>query len=619
MRSFLAAPLALVTLAALAAFSSCSRVEELTLAEIEQRLRSAEGDLVSRTEYKPWRGEKYVPGRVGGSWRSAMLSDPKSFNLLIAERDQATNTIVNQMHDSLLDYDYVRREWIPNCAAAELFPDEKAGTLRVVYTLRDDLWWSFYRSDRRVKVTSDDVIFWYDEIEGDPAFQSSAYNGHFQQMPDGTLAPITIERIDDRRFAFNFPRMCAEPFLETNRNFGPRFVFEPAKRERGVQGVLELFSVAADPRAIPSMGMWFLVEYVPSQRLVFKRNPDYWNKDARGAAIPYPEEKVFSIITDENTQYLLFKERKVESYRARPENVEEVVAGAGTEADDYTVFRADGALGAGFWSFNQNPKNAQTPQYEWFTKREFRQAMSCLLNRERIISQTYRGLADPEYHFFSEMNPYFDPEIKLKYLYDPAVALRLLDSIGMRRDASGILRDVKGRVVEFDLTITADSASGSDIASIIVDECKAVGITVRVRPVDFQKLVEQLTETYDWQTIMIGFGANNWPSQGSNAWLSSGNLHLWHPYQKAPATEWEARLDYLFYEGSATIDRDKAKRIWDEFQSIMLEECPVVYLVRPQSFLALRNRWDFSNFYYDNRNNSSGELYKDYVFLREGA
>jgi peptide/nickel transport system substrate-binding protein len=140
------------------------------------------------------------------------------------------------------------------------------------------------------------VIFWYNEIEGDENFQSSAYNGQFLIMEDGSEARITIHKIDDSRFRFHFPRIVADPLLTTNRDFGPRHVYEPAKKANGVQGVLDLFSVASDPKLIPSMGQWFLVEYVPSQRLVFKRNPHYWNKDSAGLSIPYIEENIVQIL-----------------------------------------------------------------------------------------------------------------------------------------------------------------------------------------------------------------------------------------------------------------------------------------------------------------------------------
>ena len=56
-----------------------------------------------------------------------------------------------------------------------------------------------------------------------------------------------------------------------------------------------------------------------------------------------------------------------------------------------------------------------------------------------------------------------------------------------------------------------------------------------------------------------------------------------------------------------------AQKIWDEYQTILLEQCPVIYLVSSQSFIGVRNRWDKSNIYYDN----VGGLQTQYTGLQQ--
>ncbi|MBQ9630831.1 MAG: ABC transporter substrate-binding protein, partial [Treponema sp.] len=214
--------------------------------------------------------------------------------------------------------------------------------------------------------------------------------------------------------------------------------------------------------------------------------------------------------------------------------------------------------------------------------------------------------------FFPEANPFYNPEITLEYQYNPERATSLLKSIGMEIKNS-TMYDSLGNAVEYDLSIPSSSAIANDIAQTIADECSKIGIKVNVRQIDFQKLVESLTASYDWHSVIIGLGTNLFPSQGSNVWPSSGNLHLWHPLQEKAATEWEARIDYLYNEGNYTIDKDKASEIWNEYQRILLEECPVIYLLRSRSFFSIRNKWDLQNVYYDNLNGAK----TDYVFLRE--
>lgn len=615
----------ILSIAPLFFLSGCSKSPEMTLEEIEAYRAGSQNDLIGKTVSRPWKDEGWKNGSVGGIWNTSITGDPKSFNILIAERDAETASILSPLTEALVDYNVVKKKWVPRCASFEIKTDEEKETLDVIYTLRDDLYWSFYNDLKpKVKVTSEDVVFWYKEIMCDEQIGSSSYNSQFMEMPDGSEGLITIEKIDELSFAFHFPRIVAEPLLATNMSFGPAFLYKPAKEKGGAQGIKDLFSVATDPKLIPSMGEYFITEYTPGQRIVYERNPNYWEKDQAGESVNYPQKKIAQIVGDRNTEYLLFKQQKLESYSPTPEQLDDMVSAASNKIDPegkllsvksgFTVFNSAGGMSAPMWTFNQNPKNKDEHFYKWFTKKEFRQAMSCILNRERIISQAYRGLAEPKYSFFPEANTFFNENIVLKYRFSHAHAKKLLESAGFSVRSDGFLYDPDGAKVEFDLTVTSANPVYCDIAQIITDECKKAGITVNVRQTDFQKLVEQLTSTYDWQSMIIGLsGSAIFPTQGSNVWVSSGNLHMWYPLQEKPATDWEARIDFLYNAAKCTIDEEKARGLWNEYQEIILEQCPVIYLVRSRNFFALQNRWDFSNVYFDNMNGAETR----HVFLQQ--
>ncbi|MCL2410151.1 MAG: ABC transporter substrate-binding protein [Treponema sp.] len=637
----------ILTILCLLLFFSCARHEEFTLEELEGFTAEGLAELLALTVERPWQEWEFQPGVVGGTWFGAMPSDPKSFNFLIAEQDNVTREVVDRMQGGLLlHYDTATNEWMPRLASPEVVIDEENGTLQVILTLRDDLYWSYYpgldrrgnaftrffrnlfsrgRQDytdgeiRTVRVTSDDVIFWYDEIQGDPAMQSSGLFGQFVIMPDGSERRITISRIDDLTFYFTFPRIVADPFLAVNMRFGPRHIFEPAKLEGGAEAVRNLHSVAVDPRTIPSMGAWFLVEYSPGQRLVYRRNPNYWRRNIYGVSVPYPEELIMRIVPSEITRLLLFQRGSIDSYALRSEDVPVLIH---PRDKDYTVFTSEGLLQTSFWTFNQNPAQSDTPQYEWFTRREFRQAMSSLLNRERINNQVHRGLAEPQLRIFPPQNRFYNPDITNRFTFNQERAIALLSSIGINRDSAGTMRDWDNRPIEFDLSIRTESAALMDIATIIADELDSVGIRLNVRVIDFQMLVEQLMTTFEWQSMIMGLsGSQVFPSQGSNVWPSSGNLHMWHPNQVTPATEWEARIDWLYNEGKFTYDDELAWPIWNEFQEILLYELPKIHLLSPRIFWAINNRWDLTNVFFDNMNfehrTSTGLDYIEHVFLRK--
>lgn len=590
-------------------FISCHKQEDLTLEQINELIKNLDSQLIENTISRPYKNQKYENGLTGGVWNDTILSDPKTFNQLIAERDGASSDLINNTVDYLLDYDPVERQWKGRMADYEIETDVERDILTVHFTIRDDAFWSYYGKEDLIPVTSDDFGFWYDEIEGDPECHSGGYPSQFMVKADGTTAHIDFVKIDDKHFDFVFPRIIADPLLTTNMNCCPSFVYRPAKEKDGVEGIKNLFSVDCDPKTIPSCGMFYITEYIPARRIVLTKNPYYWEKDENGLSVPYYTKKIFQIVGDQNTDFLLFNQGKTEVYTPRPEDVNELVY---NQKNGYSVYNAEGSMGASMWSFNQNPVNKDSGFYYWFTKKEFRQAMSCVLNRDRIISQTYRGLASPKYDFFPEVNPYYNPDISLEYKYNLDRAESLLKKAGFIRKEDGYFYDDKNRKVEFDLTIPSSTTVYNDIAQILVDEASKIGITITIRQTDFQKIVEMITSTYDWQSVFIALGANLFPTQGSNVWPSTGNLHLWYPLQEKPATEWEERADYLYNEGKYTLDEAAAKKIWDEYQKIFLEQCPVIYLMRSRSFLAISNKWDLSNVYYDNLNGAVLE----HVFLR---
>ena len=68
-------------------------------------------------------------------------------------------------------------------------------------------------------------------------------------------------------------------------------------------------------------------------------------------------------------------------------------------------------------------------------------------------------------------------------------------------------------------------------------------------------------------------------------------MHEWYPNEPKPATDWEARIDQLMNLQMTTLDPVKRKEYYDEVQYIISDMVPFVYLVVPESFVAVRNKF----------------------------
>ena len=74
-----------------------------------------------------------------------------------------------------------------------------------------------------------------------------------------------------------------------------------------------------------------------------------------------------------------------------------------------------------------------------------------------------------------------------------------------------------------------------------------------------------------------------------NVVKSSGFTHQWFPRQKTPATEWEARLDYLMDAQMKTLDLNERKKDYNEVQQILAEQVPMIFTVTPLYYAAMRS------------------------------
>lgn len=581
-------------------YISCGAREEVSLDEAQALRNKNKNQITSQTIYKPG-PPKYEIGVAGGTYHTYILGDPKSFNLATI-KETITSRVTDHLYPTLFDYDAYEKKFIPDNASFEVSYDEDAQITYVDIELRNDLYW-VTAGGSKIKVTADDVVFWYNEVEGDPAVQSSGYGSRFVENAEGELVEIRLEKTGELTARFIIPTIIANPLLTVGMSFGPYYLFKPAKDSGGAAGVLDVLSVATNPKDVPSAGKFMLTAYSPGQFVELSRNPNYWKKDEEGNTLPYIDKIIIHIIASQDAALLDFKSGDLTSYSARPEDLDSLIADK--EKGGYDVYNAGPSLGSAFISFNQNPNALSAEKLAWFSNKYFRQAMSCIIPRERFIQEVYRGLAEPAYYFFARANMFFDEDINLQYRYDLKRAKKLLKKAGFHENDEGLMEDEQGNVLEFELEMGAQDTLGIDMAQLFAEEAKKVGVTIEVKPIDFQTLVEKLTKSYKWDAVMIALGSNYWPSGGNNVWPSSANLHLWYPLQSEPATEWEARIDELYQKGQRTIDTVERKKIYDEYQKILLEELPFIYLVYPDGFVAYKRQ--VKNLYLDNLSGSSVE------------
>jgi peptide/nickel transport system substrate-binding protein len=126
------------------------------------------------------------------------------------------------------------------------------------------------------------------------------------------------------------------------------------------------------------------------------------------------------------------------------------------------------------------------------------------------------------------------------------------------------------------------------MATMIQQDLKKIGIKVNVVTLDFNSLLERMTQTFNYEACLLGFlNADLDPNSFMTVWLSSADNHQWNPKQKSPATPWEAEIDKLMRAQASSGDDQKRKQYWDRVQQIEWEQEPFIFLVNRDALVAI--------------------------------
>jgi peptide/nickel transport system substrate-binding protein len=524
---------------------------------------------------------------------TSITSDPKTFNY-------ALNNSVPRVFDltsaALTDEHGITAEIMPSLAESwEISPDK----LRFTFQLREGLKWSDGQP-----LTADDVVFSYQDVyfnEKIPSDVRDAFRiGEQQKLP-------TIKKLDDRRVEFTLPEPFA-PFLRTIGNGAilPAHVLRESVFTNDADGkpkFISTWNTDTDPKSVVVNGPYMMESYTPSQRVVFRRNPYYWRKDAQGQQQPYIERIIWQIVENSDVQMLRFRSGDLDLAPLRTEDFS--LLKREEKRGNFTIRNGGQASGRSFIAFNLNQAKDERGKpfvdpikSRWFNTKEFRQAVAYALDRQAIINNLFRGVGELQNSPISVQSPYFlSPEQGLKvYEHNPQKSKELLKKAGFKYDSRGQLLDQDGNRVRFSLSLPAGSRRGQQYAAQIQQDLKQIGIQMDLNPVDFNVLVEQI-DARNWDMYFIGYTGGVEPNDGSNYWRSTGTSHDFNQGQK-PGTppiqgwvvsDWEKEIDRLFIAGAREFDETKRKQIYAEFQKIVQEQVPVIHLVNPIALSAGRN------------------------------
>jgi peptide/nickel transport system substrate-binding protein len=160
-------------------------------------------------------------------------------------------------------------------------------------------------------------------------------------------------------------------------------------------------------------------------------------------------------------------------------------------------------------------------------------------------------------------------------------ARQLLSADGFRFQG-GALLDPAGKPVEFTIIVSNSNPERQQMAAMIQDDLKPLGMHVNVAPMDFRSLGERVQQTRQFEAALLSLGsADADPNPSLSVFLSSAGNHLWNPLQKTPATPWEAEIDEAMRRQQVALNYAERKKMFDRVQQLLVENQPMIALVSP--------------------------------------
>ncbi len=413
---------------------------------------------------------------------------------------------------------------VPNVASSWEVNDEATA---FTFGLRESMKWSDGEP-----FTADDIMFWYEDVlmnnELTPSVPTWLTSGD---------EPVVVTKVDDTTVTFTF----ASPqglFLQTLASAGNDQMLRYPKHyltqfhaaynqdnlEQLVQqaGAADWVSLFQQKGGTDDLDTFFRTSEIPvisawkfsvapgegTTRAVADRNPYYWKVDAEGNQLPYLDRVVYDLV--ENVEVALLKALNGEvsmqdQYIATLTN--KPVLFDNQAVGDYHFFTTTPtAPNAAVVQLNLN--HPDPVKREIFQNKDFRIGLSYAIDRPEIIDLVYLGQGVPHQAAPRPESDLYNEQLATQYTeYSTELANEHLDAAGYtERDSEGFRLGPDGERIAFALELDAARAEFVDMAPLLQQFWREVGVDVQVRTMDRSLWEVRVRENGEFDATIHRFG-----------------------------------------------------------------------------------------------------------------
>jgi peptide/nickel transport system substrate-binding protein len=342
---------------------------------------------------------------------------------------------------------------------------------------------------------------------------------------------------------------------------------------------------------MPTLQAWMNTTNLPSERVIFKRNPNYHRVDPNGTQLPYIDEVILNMASSSIIS-------------AKAGTGESDLQARYIRFDNYSFLKkgeVDGGYKVLLWPSGRGSEMTLLPNLntkdEGFRKAfhdvRVRRALSMGMDRGEINEAIFFGLGREASNSVLPSSPLYKDEYANAWIdYDVDAANKLLDEAGFdKRNDDGVRLLPDGRPFEIIVETAGEKTQETDILQLITDHWKDIGVRLFVKPSQRDILRGRVssgeTVMSTWQGLNRGLATPEmnpeelapvspiqaqWPAWG-NHWETKGASG------EKPSLPEVARLSELYQNWRNAADYEAQTAIWDEMLSIFTDQVYTIGIV----------------------------------------
>lgn len=297
-------------------------------------------------------------------------------------------------------------------------------------------------------------------------------------------------------------------------------------------------------------GPFRFVEYIPGERIVLRRNPDYrWGPAFYSPAVAGIDEIEFRFYTDAATRSLALSSGEAQ------------IMGEIPPLDARTLANNS------FIQLKQTPIPGQPLQFLINTRRfptdnlAIRQALLYATNRNAIVDSIFQRFSSVAWGPLSANTLYFNRQLIGAYEQNTAQAQTLLQSAGYTDSNNDGILDIGGLDLEVSI-IVPSWGSVPEVAQLLQDQWRTIGVRVRLDPVPTFNILRERVASGEYNLVAYyTFGLD--PALLNQFFMTSGSTN-WSQYSNP-------ELDRLLSEATRQVEPTVRNSLYAQAQQIIMD------------------------------------------------